>query len=130
MLYVPEVRKIIHRESKRGEFFTVEWEDKTQTTVKLAEGEISDDYTAYLYALGKKIYGDKGVARQYVRDKKKVFENEVALKTAERQRARKRQALQQSLDAENYESYAVIPVYAIDTTPRKMLFKRGANHED
>lgn len=81
IFYPTDVRKIIHRKSDRGEFFTVVWLDETTTTVKLAEGEVSDDYTAFLYALGKKIFGDKGNARAFVKEKKQVFEDEVARKS-------------------------------------------------
>lgn len=47
-MYIPEVKEIVHRESKRGEFFTVIWKDNTQTTVKLMGGDTSDEYTAFL----------------------------------------------------------------------------------
>ena len=70
-MFVPEVKKIIHRTSDRGEFFTVVWRDNTTTTVKLMEGEDSDEYTAFLYALGKKMFGDKGKGRAFVRERRK-----------------------------------------------------------
>ena len=98
-MYVSEVEEIIHRKSKRGEFFTVKWSDKTTTTVKLCEGEQSDEYTAYLYALGKKLFGNKGKARAYVKEKKKVFEDRVAKKSEENRRHREQQAAQQALNA-------------------------------
>lgn len=97
------VRKIVHRRSDRGEFFTVYWEDDTKTTVKLCEDDESDEYTAFLYALGKKLFGNKGNGRAYVKEKKQVFEKEVEAKSIEKQRQRRRQALQQSLEAENIE---------------------------
>lgn len=100
-MYIPEVNEIRHTKSKRGEFFTVIWKDNTQTTVKLMEGETSDEYTAYLYALGKKMFGDKGTARKFVREKKKIFEDRMAEKSAEKARQRKAKALQQSLEAED-----------------------------
>lgn len=100
-MYIPEVNEIRHTKSKRGEFFTVIWKDNTQTTVKLMEGDTSDEYTAYLYALGKKLFGDKGTARKFVREKKKVFEDRMAEKSAEKARQRKAKALQQSLEAED-----------------------------
>ena len=99
-MFVPEVKKIIHRTSNRGEFFTVVWRDNTTTTVKLMEGEDSDDYTAFLYALGKKMFGDKGKGRAFVREKKEVFEEEVRQKSKEKQALRRRQAIQQSIDRE------------------------------
>lgn len=102
-MYIPEVKEIVHRESKRGEFFTVVWKDNTQTTVKLMEGETSDEYTAFLYALGKKMFGNKGEARKFVKEKKQVFEDRMAKKSAEKARQRKLQAIQQSLDAEDLE---------------------------
>lgn len=100
-MYIPEVVEIIHRKSNRGEFFTVKWKDNTSTTVKLAEGETSDEYTAFLYALGKKIFSDKGTARNFVRAKKKVFEDRMEQKSYEKQRKRKEQALRQSLEHED-----------------------------
>lgn len=100
-MYIPEVNEIRHTKSKRGEFFTVIWKDNTQTTVKLMEGDTSDEYTAYLYALGKKLFGDKGTARKFVREKKKVFEDRMAEKSAEKARQRREQAMLQSLEAED-----------------------------
>lgn len=100
-MFIPEVREIIHRKSKRGEFFTVVWSDDVQTTVKLAEGEKSDEYTAFLYALGKRIFGNKGKARAYVKAGKEVFENRMEHRSYEKQRQRKAQALQRQLEAED-----------------------------
>lgn len=100
-MFIPEVNEIRHTKSKRGEFFTVIWRDNTQTTVKLMEGDTSDEYTAYLYALGKKLFENKGEGRKFVREKKKVFEDRMAKKSAEKQRQRRAQALQQSLEAED-----------------------------
>ena len=77
------VAKIIHRTSPRGEFFKVVWADNTETTVKLAEGDTSDEYTAFLFCLGKRIFKDKGKARQFIRAKKQVFEDEVERKSYE-----------------------------------------------
>lgn len=100
-MFIPEVKKIIHRQSKKkGETFTVHWTDNTTTTVKLREGETSDEYTAYLYALGKKLFGNKGDGRKFVKEKKKVFEDEVAQRSAEKERQRRQKALEQSLEAE------------------------------
>lgn len=98
-VYIPEVEKIIHRKSLRGEFFSVVWSDNTKTTVKLAEGEVSDDYTAYLYALGKKIFEDKGKAREFIKAKKKVFEDEVAERQYNLDKRRRIMAIEQSLNA-------------------------------
>ncbi len=101
-MFIPEVEKIIHRTSKRGEFFTVMWKDSTTTTVKLMEGDDSDDYTAFLYAVGKKMFENKGVARKYIAEKKAVFENEMEQKSIQKARVRRQQAIQQSLDAEDF----------------------------
>lgn len=100
-MYIPEVKEIIHKKSNRGEFFTVVWVDNTTTTVKLMEGETSDEYTAFMYALGKKIFDNKGEARAFIRGKKKVFEDRLAKKSAEKAEKRRQHALQQSLEAEN-----------------------------
>lgn len=100
-MYIPEVNEIRHTKSKRGEFFTVIWKDNTHTTVKLMEGDTSDEYTAYLYALGKKIFENKGEGRKFVREKKKVFEDRMAKKSAEKARQRREQAMRQSLEAED-----------------------------
>ena len=97
-MYIPEVKEIIHRKSKRGEFFTVVWSDNVQTTVKLAEGEQSDEYTAFLYALGKRIFGDKGTARQFVHAKKNVFEERMAMKSYAKQKRREEMNLRKSLE--------------------------------
>lgn len=77
------VAKIIHRTSPRGDFFKVVWADNTETTVKLAEGDTSDEYTAFLYCLGKRMFKDKGKAREFIRAKKQVFEDEVERKSFE-----------------------------------------------
>ena len=77
-IMIPEVEEIIHRKSDRGEFFTVVWTDKTKTTVKLMEGEESDDYSAFMYCVGKKMFKDKGEARKFITEKKEVFENRMA----------------------------------------------------
>ena len=132
-MFVPEVKKIIHRTSDRGEFFTVVWRDNTTTTVKLMEGEDSDDYTAFLYALGKKMFGDKGKGRAFVREKKEVFEEEVRQKSKEKQALRRRQAIQQSIDRECedlsdlgeevYGSMFVAPALI----PKKMFKKNRGN---
>ena len=88
-MYIPEVKEIIHRESLKGEFFTVVWSDDVQTTVRLAEGDESDEYLAFLYALGKRLFKDKGRARQFIRARKQVFENRVAKKIEEKRRLNK-----------------------------------------
>lgn len=132
-MFVPEVKKIIHRTSDRGEFFTVVWRDDTTTTVKLMEGETSDDYTAFLYALGKKMFGDKGKGRAFVREKKEVFEEEVRQKSKEKQALRRRQAIQQSIDREcedlsdlGEEVYGAMFV-APALIPKKMFKKNRGN---
>lgn len=96
--YFPVAEEIIHRESKRGEMFTVMWNDETSTTVKLAEGDVSDEYTAYLYALGKKLFKDKGEARAFIREKKKVFEDRVEQKRIAKERKLKAKQLQKEME--------------------------------
>lgn len=132
-MFVPEVKKIIHRTSNRGEFFTVVWRDDTTTTVKLMEGETSDDYTAFLYALGKKMFGDKGKGRAFVREKKEVFEEEMRQKAKEKKALRRRQAIQQSIDREcedlsdlGEEVYGAMFV-APALIPKKMFKKNRGN---
>lgn len=95
-----EVEKIIHRNSKRGEMFTVVWTDGTSTTVKRAEGEVSDEYSAFCYALGKKIFNDKGTAREFIAEKKKVFEDEVAKKSEAKKQRIRAKAMQKQYEAE------------------------------
>ena len=68
------VKEIIHQNTKKGEHFTVVWNDDTKTTVRLMEGDTSDEYVAFLFALGKKIFENKGNGRQFVRSKKAIFE--------------------------------------------------------
>lgn len=129
-MFIPEVKEIIHRKSNRGEFFTVVWVDNTQTTVKLAEGEQSDEYTAYLYALGKKLFGDKGRARAFVKAKKKVFEDRMERKSAEKSRKRKAMALQQSLDAEDIADISGLVYEEMFVAPcmiSRSVFKRNRN---
>lgn len=131
-MFVPEVKKIIHRTSNRGEFFTVVWRDSTTTTVKLMEGEDSDDYTAFLYALGKKMFGDKGKGRAFVREKKEVFEEEVRQKSKEKQALRRRQAIQRTLTESEELSDLGEEVYgamfvAPALIPKKMFKKNRGN---
>lgn len=127
-MFIPEVREIIHRESKRGEFFTVVWSDNVQTTVKLAEGENSDEYTAFLYALGKRMFENKGEARAYVRAKKRVFEDRMAKKSAMRAEYKKRMALQQSLKSENIPDISGVVYNEMFVAPclvSKAVFRRN-----
>ena len=112
MMCFPNVEKIIHRKSNRGEFFTVVWSDHTTTTVKRAEGEVSDDYTAFLYALGKKLFENKGNARTYIAEKKQVFEDEVAFKSeAKKQRIRARAIMQQYEEEQDEDEFIHAVVY-------------------
>lgn len=127
-MYIPEVTEIRHTKSKRGEFFTVIWRDNTQTTVKLMEGETSDEYTAYLYALGKKLFENKGEGRKFVREKKKVFEDRMAKKSAEKARQRREQAMRQSLEAEDLPDISGQVYDAMFVAPcmvSRAMFKRN-----
>lgn len=129
MMTIPEVKEIIHRTSKRGEFFTVKWADNTQTTVKRMEGDVSDEYTAFLYALGKKLFGDKGAARKYITDKKQVFETRVEKEATDHRRQRREAALEQSLRAEGYEPLdddeLSAVVYAQGMVPAALFMSTG-----
>lgn len=127
-MYIPEVKEIIHRKSKRGEFFTVVWSDNVQTTVKLAEGETSDEYTAFLYALGKRIFGDKGTARKYIKRKKQVFEDKVAQKSYEKEIKRREMALHQSLEAEEMIDISGVvynDMFVAPTLVSRAIFRRN-----
>lgn len=127
-MFIPEVKEIVHRKSKRGEFFTVIWKDSTQTTVKLMEGDTSDEYTAYLYALGKKLFGNKGEGRKFVAEKKAVFEDRMAKKSAEKARQRRQQAIQQSLEAEDLPDISEQVYDAMFVAPcmvSRAMFKRN-----
>ena len=111
------VEKIIHRTSPRGEFFKVVWADGTDTTVKLAEGDTSDDYTAFLYCLGKRLFKDKGKAREFIRGKKKVFEDEVAAKSALNRVKRLESNLMRDLDEEEFVRNGLIPITSVGFVP-------------
>lgn len=93
-MYMPEVKEIIHKKSKKkGEVFTVKWTDNTETSVKLMEGDTSDEYVAFMYCMSIKMFGSKGACRQYIKDKKQVFEERVERRSEEiRQRKLKRVA--------------------------------------
>ena len=54
---------------KNGRNTTVKWEDGTVTTVKLAEGEESCDYTAFTAALARKIYGTNSRVKRIMEKK-------------------------------------------------------------
>ena len=92
-----------------------------------------EDYTAFLYALGKKMFGDKGKGRAFVREKKEVFEEEMRQKSKEKQALRRRQAIQQSIDREcedlsdlGEEVYGAMFV-APALIPKKMFKKNRGN---
>ena len=127
---VPDVGEIIHRVSDRGEFFTVRWLDGTQTTVKLMEGDTSDEYTAFLYALGKKVFGDKGNARKFIRDKKEVFESRMAEKSSEKQRQKKAAQFNQLMnqfedDFGDIEDEVYGQMFVAPAMISKQMFKRN-----
>lgn len=123
-MYMPDVREIIHRKSDRGEFFTVKWSDDTSTTVKLREGEQSDEYSAFLYAVGKKMFKDKGKARKYIRQKKNVFEDRVAERTAERERIRQERAFQKALDSADIPSKVYEEMFVASGLISKSVFRK------
>ena len=126
---VPNVVKIVHRTSKRGEFFTVYWDDDTQTSVKRMEGEVSDDYTAFMFALGKKLFKNKGIARQFIAQKKQVFENEVARKQEKIKKQRAQQAMKQHYESmtEDYDIQDEVydGMFVAPCLVSKKLFKKN-----
>lgn len=123
-MYIPDVKEIIHRKSDRGEFFTVKWGDSTHTTVKLKEGEESNEYTAFLYALGKKMFVDKGKARKYIAEKKKVFEDRVIERTEEKERLRQERAFQKALDSADIPSKVYEEMFVASGLISKSVFRK------
>lgn len=82
---VPDVKEIIHSKSdKKGELFIVVWCDGTNTTVKLREGEQSDDYVAFMYCVSIKMFGSKGECRKFIKDKKSAFNERVSRRSEEK----------------------------------------------
>ena len=128
---VPNVVEIIHRKSNRGEFFTVVWEDDTKTTVKLREGDTSDEYVAFIFALGKKIFGDKGNARKFVREKKQNFEDRMVKKAHENAMKKKQDnfnKLMNSLEEDDFddlENEIYSQMFVAPSMISKKLFKRN-----
>ena len=126
--YLPMAEEIIHRKSDRGEFFTVMWNDETSTTIKLAKGETSDEYTAYLYALGKKIFEDKGKARAFIREKKKVFEDRVEQKRIFKERKLKAKQLQKEMESSDVADISNLVYQDMFVAPAlisRSVFKRN-----
>lgn len=96
MLSVPEVKEIIHNISKKkGEVFTVVWADNTETSVKLMEGDTSDEYVAFMYCVSIKMFGSKGDCKKYIKDKKQVFSDRVERRSQELKSNRERKKLEQ-----------------------------------
>ena len=127
-MYIPEVKEIIHRKSKRGELFTVKWSDNTSTPVKLAEGEQSDVYTAFLYSIGKKLFSNKGDGRKFVQEKKRIFEDRVAKISAEKAHKRRQMAILQSLESEDFEDISdeiYTEMFVAPCMVSKELFKKN-----
>lgn len=126
-MYIPEVKEIRHTKSKRGEFFTVVWKDDTKTTVKRMDTDTSDEYEAYLYALGKKLFGNKGEGRKFVRRKKQVFEDRVMKNYEESQKWRREQATKQSLEAkvEDISDKVYNDMFVAPCLVSRAVFKRN-----
>lgn len=125
---VPEVKEIRHTKSKRGEFFTVIWRDETHTNVTLMEGDTSDEYLAFLYALGKKIFGNRGEGKKFVKEKKKIFDDRIAKKNAEKEAQRRHQALMQSLASEEIADISDVVYDEMFVTPclvSRAVFRRN-----
>ncbi len=54
---------------KNGRATIVLWPDGTKTVVKLAEGDVPSDYSAFTAALAKKVYGSNSRIKAILRDK-------------------------------------------------------------
>ena len=59
--YTP--KKIIHN----GPCTIVFWKDNTKTIVRLSEGEVYNEYTAFCAALAKKIFGNNTYVNKIVK---------------------------------------------------------------
>lgn len=127
-MFIPEVKEIRHVKSKRGESFTVIWRDETQTTVRLMEGDASDEYLAYLYALGKKLFGNRGEGKKFVKEKKKIFDDRIEKKRKEKEAQRRHQALMQSLASEEIADISDVVYDEMFVTPclvSRAVFRRN-----
>ena len=113
---MPKVVEIIHRTSRRGELFTVRWSDNTSTTVKRHDPDVSDEYSAFLFALGKKIFGNKGNARKFIAEKKAIFENRVAADSARQAEQKARMNMEKNPPKSMIYGY-VLPVFDEDEVP-------------
>lgn len=92
---VPDVKEIIHSKGKRkGEVFTVKWCDDTETSVKLMEGDTSNDYVAFMYCVSIKMFGSKGECRRFIKEKKQVFEERVARRSEELKQRKLRRVME------------------------------------
>lgn len=96
------VKEIIHQNTKKGEHFTVVWDDDTKTTVRLMEGDTSDEYVAFLFALGKKIFENKGNGRAFVREKKAIFEDRIAQNRRQKEVQRRIAECQQCCEDDDF----------------------------
>lgn len=114
---MPKVVEIIHRTSHRGELFTVRWSDNTSTTVKRHDPDVSDEYSAFLFALGKKIFGNKGNARKFIAEKKAIFENRVAADSARRAEQKARMNMEKNPPKNAMRCGYVLPVFDEDEIP-------------
>lgn len=114
---MPKVVEIIHRTSRRGELFTVRWSDNTSTTVKRHDPDVSDEYSAFLFALGKKIFGNKGNARKFIAEKKAIFENRVAADSARQAEQKARMNMEKNPPKNSTICGYVLPVFDEDEIP-------------
>ena len=95
------------------------------------EGDTSDDYTAFIFALGKKIFGDKGNGRKYVREKKQNFEDRMARKSHEKAMQRKAAQFNQLMnkfdedDLDDIEDEIYGSMFVAPALISKQLFKRN-----
>lgn len=118
---VPAVKEIIHSKSKKkGEVFTVKWVDGTETSVKLMEGDTSDDYVAFMYCVSIRMFGSKGETRKIIKKGKEDFETRVALRSEELQKNRIRRELERkSKDEVPYAGGLRVPALASSSMFKK-----------
>ena len=126
MFSIPEVKEIIHNTSKKkGEVFTVVWADNTETSVKLMEGDTSDEYVAFMYCMSIKMFGSKGDCKKYIKEKKQVFSDRVERRSQELKSNRERKKLAEITKKEvPYSGGLIVPQLSTSS-----MFKRNGGNK-
>lgn len=126
MFSIPEVKEIIHNTSKKkGEVFTVVWADNTETSVKLMEGDTSDEYVAFMYCMSIKMFGSKGDCKKYIKEKKQVFSDRVERRSQELKNNRERKKLSEITKKEvPYAGGLIVPQLSTSS-----MFKRNGGNK-